>query len=112
MYGGKNIEIGDPIFIFASENEGGGGLLARGVVAKSEAVPRNAAAGRQTPRVSISIERNGTARRSFGRNEVRSFRGKPSDGPEAEVDFKLYRQATNKIVGLTDQTGEFLNALF
>lgn len=28
MYGGKNIAKGDAVFIFASENEGGRGLLA------------------------------------------------------------------------------------
>jgi hypothetical protein len=30
MYGGKNIAVGDEVFVFASENEGGRGLLARG----------------------------------------------------------------------------------
>lgn len=112
MYGGKNIAVGDPIFIFASENDGGNGLFARGVVSQLEAVPRSAEARRETPRISIGIDRNGSAKRSFGRMDVRSFRGKISDDPEAEVDFKLYRQATNKVVGLTDQTGKFLNDLF
>jgi hypothetical protein len=32
MYGGKHITAGDVVFVFASENEGGGGLIARGVV--------------------------------------------------------------------------------
>jgi hypothetical protein len=32
MYGGKRIGVGDTIFIFASENEGGPGLIATGVV--------------------------------------------------------------------------------
>ena len=32
MYGGKHIAQGDTVFIFASENEGGQGLIARGVV--------------------------------------------------------------------------------
>jgi hypothetical protein len=32
MYGGKNIAEGDTIFVFASENEGGPGLIAMGVV--------------------------------------------------------------------------------
>ena len=97
---------------FASENEGGLGLFARGVVEQSEAVPRTAAALRETPRVSIRIKRDGTARRAFGRDQVRAFRGQGSGGPEEETDFKLYRQATNKIVRLTDQTGAFLNDLF
>jgi hypothetical protein len=32
MYGGKLIAEGDAVFVFASENEGGRGLIARGVV--------------------------------------------------------------------------------
>jgi hypothetical protein len=32
MYGGKRIAEGDKFFVFASENEGGQGLVARGVV--------------------------------------------------------------------------------
>ncbi|TIT08000.1 MAG: hypothetical protein E5W74_24710, partial [Mesorhizobium sp.] len=39
MYGGKRIAEGDVIFLFASENEGGQGLVARGVVTSSEATP-------------------------------------------------------------------------
>ncbi len=111
MYGGKRIAAGDPIFIFASENTGGAGLFARGVVSWAEAVPRTAAL-RQTPRVSIRITRDGTARRPLGRTEVRGFRGSGGGGPEEEVDFKLYRQATDKIVGLTDPTGAFLDEFF
>lgn len=40
MYGGKHIAAGDTIFIFASENEGGPGLIARGIVTSAKAVPR------------------------------------------------------------------------
>ena len=32
MYGGKHIAKGDTIFVFASENEGGSGLIASGIV--------------------------------------------------------------------------------
>jgi len=32
MYGGKHIAKGDTIFVLASENEGGPGLIASGVV--------------------------------------------------------------------------------
>ncbi|TIO49127.1 MAG: hypothetical protein E5Y00_30105, partial [Mesorhizobium sp.] len=39
MYGGKHIAEGDTIFVFASENEAGQGLVARGVVTSSEAIP-------------------------------------------------------------------------
>jgi hypothetical protein len=36
MYGGKTVSKGDTIYIFASENEGGQGLIARGVVTSAE----------------------------------------------------------------------------
>ena len=40
MYGGKHIAEGDTVFVFASENEGGQGLIVRGVVTSAEAVAR------------------------------------------------------------------------
>ena len=42
MYGGKRIAKGDAIFVFASENEGGPGLIARGVVTSAKALRRSA----------------------------------------------------------------------
>ena len=41
MYGGKKIARGDTVFIFASENEGGPGLIARGLVTASRPLRRN-----------------------------------------------------------------------
>ena len=38
MYGGKGIAAGDVIYLFASENEGGAGLIARGLVTSAAAV--------------------------------------------------------------------------
>lgn len=110
MYGGKSVTVGDAIFLFASENEGGAGLFARGSVTGCEAVPPTAAI-RQTPRISIVVERRSIARRPLGRAELRAFRD-GSDTPEAELDFKLYRQATNKIVGLSDEAADYLDGLF
>jgi hypothetical protein len=40
MYGGKHVAEGDTIFVFASENEGGRGLIARGVVTSAKPVAR------------------------------------------------------------------------
>ncbi len=48
MYGGKAIAVGDEIFVFASENEGGAGLVARGVV--TAAAPSRASAGSRARR--------------------------------------------------------------
>ena len=111
MYGGKRIQVGDVVFIFASENAGGAGLCARGAVTACEPVPRTPAL-RQTPRVTVTVRRDGAASRQFGRVDLRSFRGKPVDTAEAELDFKLYRQATDKIVGLSVEAGQFLARFF
>ncbi|MGE5234473.1 MAG: hypothetical protein ACM3OB_10205, partial [Acidobacteriota bacterium] len=50
MYGGKHIAKGDAIFIFASENEGGPGLIACGIVTSAEPTPKKRGIARQTPR--------------------------------------------------------------
>jgi hypothetical protein len=111
MYGGRTIAAGDRIYLFASENEGGAGLFARGRVVDSEDTPRSAAP-RRTPRVSIEVRRDGTAKQPLGRTELRGFRDWADGKPETELNFKLYRQATNKIVGLTDEASAFLDGLF
>jgi hypothetical protein len=108
MYGGKGIKKGDEIFVFASENEGGRGLIARGVVASATAVPRKIGAERQTPKVSITVRRTGGATRPLGRAELKHFSHWYDDRPETELNFKFYRQATNKIVGLSEAATAFL----
>jgi hypothetical protein len=40
MYGGKHIARDDTIFVFASENEGGPGLVASGVVTSAKAIAK------------------------------------------------------------------------
>jgi hypothetical protein len=67
MYGGKRIAKGDSIFVFASENEGGPGLIASGVVTSAKAIPRKLGIARQTPRVSITVRRTAIAKRRLGR---------------------------------------------
>ena len=71
MYLGKRIAEGDAIYIFASENEGGQGLIARGVVTSARAIPRKKGIERQTPRVSISVRRTALAKRRLGRNALK-----------------------------------------
>ncbi|HML27820.1 MAG TPA: hypothetical protein PKE16_03095 [Hyphomicrobium sp.] len=67
MYGGKHIAKGDTVFVFASENEGGSGLFARGIVVAAEAIARRPGVARQTPRVSVKVRRTARARRPLGR---------------------------------------------
>jgi len=112
MYGGKTIAAGDRVFLFASETEGGRGLVARGVVLAAEAVARKAGVERQTPRVNVTIRRDALVTRPLGRNELKSFKDWKDGKPETELNFKFYRQATNKIVGLSDETAAFLDGFF
>jgi hypothetical protein len=73
MYGGTSIAEGDMIFVFASENEGGHGLIARGVVTSAAAIARKPGIARQTPRVSVTIKRTALAKRPLGRKELKPF---------------------------------------
>src|SRR4026207_647961 len=73
MYGGKHIAKGDLIFVFASENEGGPGLIASGIVTSAEATPKKPGIARQTPRVSITIRCTALAKHRLGRSELKRF---------------------------------------
>jgi hypothetical protein len=112
MYGGKRIAEGDTIFVFASENEGGGGLIASGVVTSVEATARQLGIARQTPRVSLTVRHTAPAKRSLGRGELKHFSDWNDGRPETELNFKFYRQATNKIVGLSEAAAAFLREFF
>jgi len=112
MYGGKLVSKDDQIFVFASENEGGCGLIAKGVVSQAEATPKRQDLERQTPRVSITVNRTGRPNRRLGRGELTPYDQWNDGRPETELNFKFYRQATNKIVGLSQDATEFLLGFF
>jgi hypothetical protein len=112
MYDGKHIAKGDTIFLFASENEGGPGLIASGVVTSAKAIAKKRGVARQTPRVTITIRRTALAKRRLGRSELRVFSDWNDSRPETELNFKFYRQATNKIVGISDEAAAFLHGFF
>jgi hypothetical protein len=112
MYRGRDIDEGDTIFIFASENQGGAGLVARGVVTAAEAIPRGSGAVRQTPRVSITVRTTAAATRPLGRRELKPFADWNDGRPQTELNFKFYRQATNKIVAISKEAAAFLERFF
>src|SRR5947199_911457 len=112
MYGGKRIADGDTIFVFASENEGGQGLIASGVVTSAKTIAKKRGIARQTPRVSITIRRAALAKRHLGRSELKLFSNWNDGRPETELNFKFYRQATNKIVGISSKAAAFLGGFF
>jgi hypothetical protein len=112
MYCGKLIAEGDTVFVFASENEGGQGLIARGIVTHAEAIAKKRGIARQTPRVSVTIRRTALARRPLGRRELKHLTDWKDGRPGTELNFKFYRQATDKIVGISDEAASFLNKCF
>jgi len=112
MYGGKVISEGDTVFVFASENEGGQGLIARGIVTRAEAIANRRDIARQTPRVSVTIRRTALAKRPLGRRELKHQTDWKDGRPGTELNFKFYRQATNKIVGISDKAASFLSKCF
>jgi len=112
MYGGKRIAKGDTIFLFASENEGGAGLIGRGIVTSAKAIAKKRGIARQTPRVSITVRRTALAKRHLGRSELKRFSAWGDGRPETELNFKFYRQATDKIVGISAEATAFLRGLF
>jgi hypothetical protein len=92
MYGGKHVAEGDTIFVFASANEGGQGLIAQGVVTSATPVAKKHGIARQTPRVSLSIRRTALARHPLGRSELRHLTDWKDGAPGTELNFKFYRQ--------------------
>jgi hypothetical protein len=82
------------------------------VVTSAKAIPRKPGIARQTPRVSITIRRTAVAKRRLGRSELKRFSDWNDGRPETELNFKFYRQATNKIVGISDEAATFLRGFF
>ena len=112
MYGGKHIAKGDTIFVFASENQGGPGLIASGVVTSAKAIAKKRGIARQTARVSIIVRRTALAKRPLGRSELKLFSDWNDGRAATELNFKFYRQATNKIAGISDKAAAFLRRFF
>ena len=62
--------------------------------------------------MSVAIRRTALAKRPLGRSELKQFSEWNDGQPGTELNFKFYRQATNKIVGISDQAAEFLGEFF
>lgn len=58
------------------------------------------------------MRRGAFARRRLGRSELKPFSDWDDGRLETELNFKLYRQATNKIIGISDQAAAFLRGFF
>jgi hypothetical protein len=58
--------------------------------------------------VSVTIRRTALAKRPLGRSELKKFTDWNDGRPGTELNFKFYRQATNKIGGISDEAAAFL----
>ena len=112
MYGGKHVAPGDTIYLFASENEGGTGLFAKGEVESAAATPRPAGAARHTPRISVRVRRTAFSKSALGRKQLKPYSNWEDGRPETELNFKFYRQATNKIAGISEEAAALLDTHF
>jgi hypothetical protein len=68
---------------------------------------KKAGLARQTPRVSVTVKCIGTAKRPLGRSDLKRFSNWKDGRPETELNFKFYRQATNKIASVSDKAAAF-----
>ncbi|MEO5881999.1 MAG: hypothetical protein ABIQ06_06245 [Caldimonas sp.] len=74
--------------------------------------PRKRGILRQTACVSITALRVALVSRRLGRIELKVFSDWGDGRPRTELSFKLYRQATNKIVGISVEAAAFLRGFF
>jgi hypothetical protein len=77
-----------------------------------EAIASKRNVARQTPRVSITIRRTARAKRPLGRTVLKDLADWNDGQPGTELNFKFYRQATNKIAGISDEAAAFLRKFF
>ncbi|WP_216665288.1 hypothetical protein [Pseudoruegeria sp. HB172150] len=104
MYGGKKIAPGDEVFVFASDHEGGRGLSSRGTVLGVAPGPGI--------RLTIMVRLTAMAKRPFGRVELKDYRERTDASPETEIARRFYRQATNKIGGISEAAADLLKDHF
>jgi hypothetical protein len=67
---------------------------------------------RHTPWLTITVKRTALARRRLGRAELKQFPDWNDGRADTELNIKFYPQATNKIVGISDEAAAFLHCFF
>jgi hypothetical protein len=60
----------------------------------------------------VTVRRTALAKRPLGRDELKPLTDWDDGQPGTELNFKFYRQATNKIVGVSDKAAAFLDGFF
>ncbi|MCV2893710.1 hypothetical protein [Lentibacter sp. XHP0401] len=103
MYGGSQILVGERIFIWTSERQGGQGLAAAGRVINLE---------NTGSRVTADIVVEASVLRPLGLTEIAPFRDIADGLPVSELARMLFRHAHNKVAMLDQQTTTFLETHF
>lgn len=100
MYGGKDVGVGDSVFLWASEQQGGRGLWARGIVLSAHAAETK-------QHIEVRIDHVITTGQ-FGLNQIAPHRDSAAETPIVGLARKLYKHAHNKIAGLTNAEADLL----
>jgi len=82
------------------------------MVTSAKTVAKKPGVARQTPRVSIAVERTALAKRPLGRSQLKQYTDWDDGRPETELNFKFYRQPTDKIGGISEEAAAFLDGFF
>ena len=100
MYGGKDVDTGDSVFLWASERQGGRGLWARGIILRVDH-------GEEKLRVEVRIDQL-AAVGHFGLDQIAPHRDSTANTPIVGLARKLYKHAHNKIAGVTNAEADLL----
>jgi hypothetical protein len=82
------------------------------IVTAAAAIAKKPGIARQTPRVSIAVRCTAFAKRPLGRRELKHLTAWNVGQPETGLNFKFYRQAPDKIAGISNEAAAFLSEFF
>lgn len=100
MYGGETVSIGDEIFLWFSETQGGPGLAWQGTVEKVETANHLTVLLRCRPIAPL------------GKADLQPFRDSTEDSAMRSLSEKLYKNSHNKLAALSGDETEFLRSRF
>ena len=103
FYGGKNVRVGDTIYVWFSETKGGAGLAFVGKVEWRHSI--SSASSHYELTISILEAATGLTVK-----DLEPFRDLPTKQPIATLSAKLYRHSHDKITALSEEEAEYLRS--
>lgn len=105
MYGGKNIQSGDHVYVWCCKAQDGEELAWYGTVESSPVIDGED--------VSVSVRLEARAPRNcFGISDIRPFRDVDDGTPISGLAHKLHKQSHRKIAELTSDEATLLDSYF